>query len=114
MATNENPLNLPPGANRRPHQLRLQRLTDQDAGRRVALCTLVLNDITTRNSTALFNALERAHQIAALLIEEEDGNHNRLDAFRRATLGFQQRALYRSDHKDENVAVMYQKLGWDT
>ena len=45
----------------------------------------------------------------ALLIEEEDGNHNRLDAFMRATLEFQQRALYRSDHKDENVAVMYQE-----
>ena len=90
MATNNNPLNLPMGAHGRPHQLRLRRITDPDAGRRVAICTPVLNHINTTRATTLFNGLERAHQIAALLIEEEDGNHNRLDAFICATLNFQQ------------------------
>ena len=109
MATNNNPLDLPLGPQGRPHQLKLRRINNQDAERRVAVCTPAINHINRTRATALFNGMERNCQIAALLIEEEEGSHERMDAFMRAALEFQHRALYKSDHKDENIAIMYQE-----
>ena len=109
MATNNNPLNLPLGPTGQPHQLWLQRPTEQDAGRRIVLCTPVLNYIATTGATSRFNALERPYQIASLLILEEEGSFARIDAFIRAMLHQRQQALYSSEHRDENVAIMYQE-----
>ena len=114
MATRENPLNLPQEENRQFHQLRLQRLVEQGADRRVAQCAPVLNHINRTEQTAHFNSMERALQMAALLIREEEGSHARVDAFLASHLEWQQRALYRSAHSHENVAILYQenKLGF--
>ena len=58
--------------------------------------------------------MERALQMAALLIREEEGSHAKVDAFLASHLEWQQRALYQSAHSDENVAILYQenKLGF--
>ena len=90
MATRDNPLNLPLEEDGQFHQLRLQRLGDQGPDRRVAQCALVLNHITRTDTTARFNAMERALQIAALLIIEQEGSHARVDAFIHAELNHQQ------------------------
>ena len=109
MASTANPLNLPLDLGGRPHQLRLTRINGQDAERRAAVCTPAINHITSTRATALFNGLDRNSQIAALLIEDEEGTHTRLDAFLHATTEFRHRALYKSDHKDGNIASMYQE-----
>ena len=114
MAMNENPLNLPLGANEQPHQLRLRRLTDQDAGRRVALCTPVLNHITTTNATALFNALERAHQIAALQIEEEDGTTTGWTPSYAPRLISSRELFTVPTIRTKTWLSCIKKLGWDT
>ena len=90
MATRENPLNLPPERNGQFHQLQLQRLVEQGADRRVAQCAPVLNNIQRSDQTARFNAMERALQMAALLIREEEGSHARVDAFLASQLEWQQ------------------------
>ena len=114
MATRKNPLNLPLEEDGQFHQLRLQRLGDQGPDRRVARCAPVLNHINLTNAMVRFNAMERALQMAVLLIVEQEGSHARVDAFIHAKLQNQQRALYQSAHKDENVAILYQeaKLGF--
>ena len=84
MAMNANPLDLPLDQGGRPHQLKLTRINDRDADRRVAVCTPAINHINRTGATALYNGLDRNCQIAALLIEEEEGTHERLDAFLRA------------------------------
>ena len=88
MATNANPLDLPLDQGGRPHQLKLTRINERDAERRVAVCTPAINHITSTGATALFNGLDRNSQIAALLIEDEEGTHMRLDAFLRAATEF--------------------------
>ena len=114
MATRENPLNLPQEGNGQFHQLRLQRLVDPGADRRAAQCAPTLNHIHRTDQTARFNSMERALQMAVLLIREEAGSHARADAFLASPLEWQQRALYRSAHCDENLAILYQesKLGF--
>ena len=90
MATRENPLNLPQEENGQFHQLRLQRLAEQGADRRVAQCAPVLNHINRTDQTAWFNAMERALQMAVLLIREQEGSHARVDAFLNSNLEYQQ------------------------
>ena len=88
MATKANPLDLPLNQGGRPHQLRLTRINERDAERRVAVCTPAINHINRTGATTLFNGLDRNSQIAALLIEKEEGTHARLDAFLRAATEF--------------------------
>ena len=88
MATNNNLMDLTL-VQGRPHQLKLRRINDQDAERRVAVCTPAINHINRSRATGLFNGMDRNCQIAALLIEEEEGSHERMDAFMRAALEFQ-------------------------
>ena len=88
MATNANPLDLPLDQGGRLHQLKLTRINERDAERRVAVCTPAINHINRTGATALFNGLDRNSQIAALLIEEEEGTHARLDAFLRTATEF--------------------------
>ena len=107
MAVNANPLDLPLEQGGRPHQLRLTRINERDAERRVAVCTPAVNYITSSRATAMYNGLDRNSQIAALLIVDEEGTHTRLDAFLRAATEFRNRALYEFTHKDENIAIMY-------
>ena len=78
------------------------------------MCAPVLNYIQRSDQTTRFNAMERAFQMAALLIREEEGSHARLDAFLASQLEWQQRALYQSAFGEENVAILYRenKLGF--
>ena len=94
MATRENPLNLPPEGNGQFHQLRLQRLVDQGADRRAAQCAPVLNHIHRTEQTARFNSMERAFQMAVLLIREEVGSHARADTFLASQLEWQQQTHF--------------------
>ena len=68
----ENPLGLPLGPDNLPHQLRLTWLNGLDAAGRTNLCTLVLEHLATSQGTFFFNALHQPHQVAAILIIEED------------------------------------------
>ena len=94
-----------------PHQLRLLRPAEQDAGRRTALCTTAFNFLIQTGQTPRFNLLERPYQIAAVLIRDEPGTFIRLEAFIRAPLNNRQMALYNSEHRDKNVSIMYQETG---
>ena len=105
------PLGLPMDPTGQPHQLRLVRPADQDAGRRTTLCTTTFNHLMQMGQTAWFNILERPYQIAAVLIRDEPGSFNRLEAFLVALLRNRQVALYHSEHRDENVAILYQETG---
>ena len=111
-AINEaNPLGLPLEPNGLPHQLRLVRPGDQDMGRRTALCTTAFNFLAQSGQTARFNILERPYQIAAVLIIDEPNTFTRLEAFIRAPLNNRQTALYNSEHREENAAIMFQETG---
>ena len=77
----DNPLGLPLEQDNSPHQLRLTRLEGQDVGRRTNLCTPVLDHLVTIGGTFPFNGLIRLHQVAAMLIREENNTHVRLEAF---------------------------------
>ena len=67
-----NPLGLPLEKGSLPHQLRLTRPEGLDATRRTNLCTLVLEHMAATQGTFFFNGLHRPHQVAAILIIEED------------------------------------------
>ena len=72
----DNPLGLPYGQNNHPHQLQLSRLEGTEATRRTALCTTVLEHIAaTKQGMFFFNSLHQAHQVAAILITEEESTH---------------------------------------
>ena len=88
MAANANPLGLPLEQGGQPYQLRLLRINEQDAERRVAVCSPAVNYITSSRATAMYNGLDRNLQIAALLIVDEEGTHTRLDVFLRAATEF--------------------------
>ena len=87
------------------------RPADQDAGRRTALCTTAFNYLIQTGQTPRLNLLERPYQIAAVLIRDEPGSFNRLEALQRAPLNNRQVALYNSKHRDKNVAILYQETG---
>ena len=111
-AVNEaNPLGLPLEPTGLPHQLRLVRPAEQDAGRRTALCTAAFNFLAQSGQTPRFNTLERPYQIAAVLIRDEPNTFTRLEAFKRAPLNNRQTALYNSEHREENAAIMFQETG---
>ena len=106
-----NPLGLLLDPMGQPHQLRLVRPADQNAGRRTTLCTMTFNHLMQMGQTARFNILERPYQIAAVLIREEQGSFTRLEAFLVALLRNRQMALYNSEHRDETLATLYQETG---
>ena len=70
--TEANPLGLPLGADEAPHQLRLTRPNRLDGAARTNLCTPVLEYLAASQGTFYFNALTQPHQVAAILILEED------------------------------------------
>ena len=80
-ASEDNPLALPIEEGGLPHQLRLTRPDRVDAARRTNICTIVLEYLATTHGMGFFNGLTQPHQIAAILIIEEDNAHTRLDQF---------------------------------
>ena len=104
-----NPLGLPLGANGQPHQLQLVRPAGQDMGRRTPLCTAVFDFLIQSGGTGHFNSLERPHQIAAILIQDEVNSFARLEHFLRAPHNNRQMALYNSEHRAENAEIMFQE-----
>ena len=80
--TVDNPLGLPREQNNQAHQLRLRRPEGTDGARRTALCSPVLTHLATINQgIERFNGLQQIHQLAAILLTEEEGSHTRLDHF---------------------------------
>ena len=72
----DNPLGLPYGQeDNRLHQLRLTQPEGTDAARRTNLCTTVLEHIATAKGMFFFNSLHQSHQVAAILIIEEENTH---------------------------------------
>ena len=69
---NANPLRLPLEEDEAPHQLRLTRQNRLDGARRTNLCTPRLEYLATSQGMLYFNALTQPHQVAAILIQEED------------------------------------------
>ena len=67
-----NPLGLPLENGSLPHQLWLTRPEGLDAARRTNLCTIVLEHLVGTEGTFFFNSLHQPHQVAAILIIEED------------------------------------------
>ena len=81
----ENPLGLLSGQDNLPHQLWLTRPDGLDAAKRINLCTLVLEHLATTQGMFFFNSLHQPHQVAAILIIEEDNTtHAQMDQFIRA------------------------------
>ena len=70
----DNPLGLPLGQDNLPHQLRLTRPEGLDAARRTNLFTIVLEHLAAIEGMFFFNSLHQPHQVAAILIIEEDNN----------------------------------------
>ena len=106
----DNPLGLPLEQDNSPHQLRLTRLEGQDVGRRTNLCTPVLDHLVTIGGTFPFNGLIQLHQVAAMLIREENNTHVRLEAFIQAHRDQRQVALYNSAHGNENAEILFQEM----
>ena len=109
--TEENPLGLPLGQDNLPHQLRLTRPDGLDAARRTNLCTLVLEHLAANEGTFFFNSLHQPHQVAAILIIEEDNTtHTRMDQFIRARPENRHVALYGSIYRNDNTKIMFQEM----
>ena len=80
--TEANPLGLPMGPENLPHQLQLTRPNGLNAAGRTNLCTPVLEHLAASQGTFYFNALIQPHQVAAILIIEEDNtSHAQMDVF---------------------------------
>ena len=110
--TADNPLGLPQDQNNHPHQLWLQRPEGTEAARRTALCTPVLEHLaTTKQGMFFFNSLHQAHQVAAILITEEENTHTRLEHFIRVPPANRHAALFESHYKNENAEIVFQEMG---
>ena len=99
----DNPLALPLEDGGLPHQLWLTRPDGVDAARRTNICMAVLEHLATTNGMGFFNGLTQLHQIAAILIIEEDNTHTQLDQFIRAIPDNRNRALYNSLHRNDKA-----------
>ena len=109
--TEANPLGLPMGPENLPHQLRLTRPNGLDAAGRTNLCTPVLEHLATSQGTFYFNALIQPHQVAAILIMEEDNtSHARMDVFIRARPEARNAALHNSLHRNDNAEIVFQEM----
>ena len=109
--TEDNPLGLPLGQDNLPHQLQLTRPDGLDATRRTNLCTLVLEHLAPSQGTFFFNGLHQPHQVAAILIIEEDNTtHARMDQFIRAHPENRHVALYGSIYRNDNTEIVFQEM----
>ena len=108
--TEDNLLGLPLGHDNCPHQLRLTRPEGTDAARRTNLCTLVLEHLTENQGTFFFNSLHQPHQVAAILIIEEENTHTQMDAFIRARPENRHAALYSSLYRNDNAEIVFQEM----
>ena len=104
-------MGLPLGQDNRPHQLRLTRPDGTDATRRTNLCTLVLEHLAENQGTFFFNSLHQPHQVAAILIIEEDNTtHTQMDQFIRARPENRHAALYGSIYRNDNAEIVFQEM----
>ena len=84
---NANPLGLPLEEDEAPHQLRLTWPNGLDGALRTNLCTLRLEYLAASQGMFYFNALTQPHQVAAILIQEEDNtSYTQMDMFIQASL----------------------------
>ena len=105
-----NPLGLPMGPDNLPHQLRLTQPNGLDAAGRTNLCTPVLEHLATSQGMFYFNALTQPHQVAAILILEEDNtSHTQMDVFIRASPEARNAALHNSAHRNDNAELCFRK-----
>ena len=110
--TVDNPLGLPRGQNNQVHQLRLRRPEGTDGARRATMCSPVLTHLATINQgIEHFNGLQQIHQLAAILLTEEEGSHTRLERFIQVPAANRQAALFEGQHKDENAEILFQEMG---
>ena len=106
-----NLLGFPMGPDNLPHQLQLTRPNRLDATGRTNLCTPVLEYLAASQGTFYFNALTQPHQVAAILILEEDNtSHTRMDVFIRARPEARNAALHNSTHRNDNAEIVFQEM----
>ena len=110
--TAEHPLGLPRDQNNQAHQLRLRRPEGMDAARRTTLCTLVLAHLATTNQGIMyFNGLHQIHQLATILLADEEGSHTRLEHFIQVPPANRHAALFEGQYRDENAETVFQEMG---
>ena len=110
--TVDNPLGLPRDQNNQAHQLRLRRPDGTDAARRTTLCTPVLAYLATTNQgIAYFNGLYQIHQLAAILLADEEGSHTRLEHFIQVPPANRHAALFEFHYKNKNAEIVFQEMG---
>ena len=110
--TADNPLGIPYGQNNCPHQLWLQPPEGMEATRRTGLCTPVLEHLAmTDQGIFFFNGIHQAHQVAAILIAEEENTHTRLDHFIQVPPANRHTALFEGQYKNENAEIVFQEMG---
>ena len=110
--TVDNQLGLPRDQNNHAHQLRLRRLDGTEAARRTALCTPVLEHLAMTNQGILFfNGIHQAHQVAAILIIEQENTHTRLEHFIQVPPANRHAALFEGQYKNENAEIVFQEMG---
>ena len=104
-------MGLPLGADELPHQLWLTRPNGLDTAGRTNLCMPVLEHLAASQGTFYFNALIQPHQVAAILIIEEDNtSHARMDVFIRACPEARNAALHNSLHRNDNAEIVFQEM----
>ena len=104
--TNANPLGLPLGEDEAPHQLWLTWPNGLDGAPRTTLCMPRLEYLANSGGTFYFNALTQSHQVAAILIQEEDNtSHTGMDLFIRASPEARNAALHNSAHRNDNAEM---------
>merc|ERR1712239_46723 len=57
-----------------------------------------------------FNSLHQAHQVAAILIMEEENTYTRLEHFIGVPPAYRHTALYESQHKNDNAEIVFQEM----
>ena len=64
----------------------------------------------TEQGMFFFNSLHQAHQVAAILITEEENTHTRLEHFIRVPPANRHAVLYESHYKNSNAETVFQEM----
>ena len=70
----------------------------------------MLEHLATSQGMFFFNALHQPHQVAAILIIEEENTHTQVEHFIQIPPANRNTALYESQYKNDNAEIVFQEM----
>ena len=66
---------------------------------------------TTNQGIMYFNGLHQIHQLAAILLADDENSHTRLEHFIQVPPANRHAALFEGQYKNENAEIVFQEMG---